>query len=217
MSFIELDSIEFAYEDGMKVFSGFSAATECGTCTVLTGDNGSGKTTLLRILTGLSFVQDGRYVFDGTEITARFLRDNARSKLFHKRVGFLFQNPDVMLFNPKVYDEIAFGPRQMGLTDEETDRRVRDILELFDIADLAERVPYHLSGGQKKKVALASVIALDPEVLILDEPMSGLDRQSRSWHADFLTELKRAGRTLITATHEPELIQNLADQVIDLS
>lgn len=216
MSYIEIDSINFSYEDGgPDVLRDFSVSAERGESIAFTGDNGSGKTTLLRILAGLSFPQSGRYVFDGTLIDRGYLKDNRNSKRFHKRVGFLFQNPDIMLFNPKVYDEIAFGPRQLGLGEAEVDMRVRSVMEMFSLTELSERVPYHLSGGQKKKVALASVIVLDPEVLILDEPMSGLDSGNREWLAGFLCELKAAGRTLLMATHDAELM-SLAERVAEL-
>jgi cobalt/nickel transport system ATP-binding protein len=119
-----------------------------------------------------------------------------------------------MLFNSSVYDEVAFGPRQMGLSDEEVNERVKDCLKLFGIEDLADKVPYHLSGGQKKWVALASVIALNPEVLVLDEPFAGLDRKKEAWLVDFLGELKAAGKTLIIATHKVDIIKDLADEKI---
>jgi cobalt/nickel transport system ATP-binding protein len=184
---------------------------------VVKGDNGSGKTTLFRILNGLSFPQEGSYLFDGTEITEKYLNQNAKAKLFHKRIGYLFQNPDVMLFNGRTYDEVAFGPRQMGLPDGEVDRRTRDCMELFSISDLADKAPYHLSGGQKKRVALAAVMALNPEVVILDEPFAGLDRKAQASLTDFLVQLKAGGKTLIIAAHEEGLTERLADGIMDMN
>ena len=121
-----------------------------------------------------------------------------------------------MLFNSSVYDEIAFGPRQMWLTDEEVDERVMDCLKLFDIEGLKDKVPYHLSGGQKKMVAFAAVIALDPEVLVLDEPFAGLDQKKIDWLLGFLKELKAAGKTLIIATHRDDVSEGLADKTFIL-
>jgi len=187
-----------------------------GSCVIIEGDNGSGKTTLFRILTGLSFPERGSYIFDGIEITKDYLHDNAKSKSFHKKIGFLFQSPDVMLFNPRVYDEIAFGPRQMGISDEEVETIVKDCMELFDLQDFADKAPYHLSGGQKKKVALASVMALNPEVLILDEPFAGLDKKTQDWLVRFLKELKTAGKTILAATHSRDYLAELADEVIEI-
>ena len=216
MSLIELKNIFFEYEAGEPVLTDLDLDIDEGSCLVVVGDNGSGKTTLFRILNGLSFPGKGSYVFDGQEISAAYLRDNAAAKRFHKRIGYLFQNTDTMLFNSRVYDEIAFGPRQMGLSDEETDARVMDCLRTFGIEDLREKVPYHLSGGQKKWVALAAVMALNPDVLVLDEPFAGLDRKKEEWLLDFLKELKASGKTLIIATHKEDLLAGIADKKIEL-
>jgi cobalt/nickel transport system ATP-binding protein len=218
MNLIELKHISFSYSDEEPcVLQDLSLQVKEGTCLVVKGDNGSGKSTLFRILNGLSFPQKGQYLFDGTEITEKYLNQNANAKMFHKRIGYLFQNPDIMLFNGKTYDEVAFGPRQMGLPDAEVDRRTRDCMELFSISDLAEKAPYHLSGGQKKRVALAAVMALNPDVVILDEPFAGLDRKAQAFLTDFLTELKTGGKTLIIATHDETLTESLADRVLDMS
>jgi cobalt/nickel transport system ATP-binding protein len=215
MSFIELKNITFTYEGEEKpVIKDFNLSLEEGTCLAIMGENGSGKTTLFRILNGLSFPQKGNYIFDGDEITEKYLKNNQKSKLFHKKIGYLFQNPDVMLFNGTVYDEIAFGPRQMGLTDEEIKKRTEDCLRLFDIENLSGKAPYHLSGGQKKKVALAAVMSLNPDVLILDEPFAGFDGKTQEWLMSFLTELKKNGKTIIIATHNPEVASTLADFTI---
>ena len=212
MTVIELRKVSFKYEKGDEpVFTDLDLKVEEGTCLAVTGDNGSGKTTLFRIINGLSFPDKGEYLYKGDTINEAYLKDNACSKRFHKEIGYLFQNPNTMLFNSSVYDEVAFGPRQMGLRDEEVEERVRDCLKLFEIEDLGDKVPYHLSGGQKKWVALASVIALNPEVLVLDEPFAGLDSKKEAWLVDFLSELKAAGKTLIIATHKEEIIKDLAD------
>ena len=213
MAFIELKNIYFEYEKGEPVLTDFSLSIEEGSCVVIRGDNGSGKSTLFRILNGLSFGGSGEYLFKGTKIDAEYLKDNSRAKRFHEAIGYLFQNPDTMLFNSSVYDEIAFGPRQMGLTDEEVDRRVQDLLELFELRDIRDRVPYHLSGGQKKWVALASVMALDPEVVTLDEPFAGLDERRAAWLMGFLKELKAARRTLIIATHKEGIAEELGGKI----
>ena len=214
---IELDNITFRYEkEEAPVLKDFSMSVAEGSCVVIEGDNGSGKTTLFRILTGLSFPEKGEYSFDGTKITREYMKDNANSKRFHKRIGYLFQSPDVMLFNPRVYDEIAFGPRQMGISDEEVEERVNDCLELFSLQELAGKAPYHLSGGQKKRVALAAVLSLNPDVLILDEPYAGLDKGMQAWLTQFLQDLKSAGKTLIVATHSGELLAEATDETITM-
>ena len=212
MNLIELSDITFRYSDEESpVFNHFNFSAERGKCVVIEGENGAGKTTLFRILNGLSFPQQGRYLFDGNLITAKFLKNNRNAKLFHKQIGYLFQNPDVMLFNGTVYDEIAFGPRQMGFSEHEVKKRAEDCMAIFNLKDLAEKAPYHLSGGQKKKVALAAVMALNPELLILDEPFAGLDRKSQDDLMTFLSELKVSGKTILIATHNPAVREKIAD------
>jgi cobalt/nickel transport system ATP-binding protein len=167
-------------------------------------------------LNGLSFPVKGKFFFDGVQITEKYLNDNANSKLFHKRIGYLFQNPDIMLFNGRTYDEVAFGPRQMGLSDDEVKKRTLDCMELFSITDLADKAPYHLSGGQKKRVALASVMALNPEVLVLDEPFAGLDRTTSEFLNKFLSELKSNGKTIIITAHEDAFDKGIVDEEVKI-
>lgn len=217
MSLIELSHIGFTYEGEEKpVFKDFSLTVEAGECVIVSGENGAGKTTLFRILNGLSIPDRGCYLFDGTEINRDFLKNNANAKGFHKRVGFMFQNPDVMLFNARVYDEVAFGPRQMGLSDSEVDLRTKDCLKLFEIENLEDKAPYHLSFGQKKKVAFAAVMALNPDVLVLDEPFAGMDEHNRGKLLEFLISLKAAGKTIIMATHEFDKLDDLKDREIKI-
>lgn len=216
MAFIELKDITFAYDEGENVLSGFNLLIEEGECVFVRGDNGSGKSTLFRILTGISYPASGIYKFDGEEINKKYLKDNRNSKLFHKRVGYLFQNPDIMLFSNTVFDDVAFGPRQIGLGDKEVLARTEDILKTFDIEELRDKAPYHLSGGQKKKVALAAVFALNPEVILLDEPLAGLDKKGRGWLVEFLKEVKSSGKTLIIATHSDEIEAELDGRVCEL-
>ncbi len=217
MNIIELKNIYFTYDDEEDyVLKDLSLEIEQGSSLIVLGDNGSGKSTLFRILNGLSFPQEGTYTFNGNEINSKYLKDNKTAKLFHKDIGYLFQNPDIMLFNASVYDEVAFGPRQMGMSDEEVDQRTKECLKLLNIEELSEKAPYHLSGGQKKKVALASVIALNPSVMILDEPYAGLDKKSKAWLTTFLKSLKEAGKTLIIATHEKDIEDELGDSTLNL-
>ena len=218
MSLIELKGICFRYSSGEEdILRDFSLSVEAGDCVILEGDNGAGKSTLFRILNGLSFPQKGSYFFDGSEITKAWLNREQRARQFHKRIGYLFQNPDVMLFNASVYEEIAFGLRQMGMTDAKVDARVEDCLKLFGLEKLADKAPYHLSGGQKKKVALAAVMAMNPEVLILDEPFAGLDRASMDFLTQLLRQLSRAGKTLLIATHQDPQSFDIPYRVISLT
>ncbi len=215
MSLFELSDITFRYaNDEPFVFKNFCFSMEKEKCISVEGENGAGKTTLFRILNGLSFPQKGKFVFDGNEITQEYLKDNKKAKLFHKRIGYLFQNPDLMLFNASVYDEIAFGPRQMGLSEKEVRTRTEDCLKLFDLETLSGKAPYHLSVGQKKRVALASVMSLNPEILILDEPFSGLDQKSQDMFMSFLIDLKASGKTILITTHNPIVRKTIADDVL---
>lgn len=207
---IELDDFCFAWDE-VPTLRHVNLRICAGDAVVLMGDNGSGKSTLLRALCGLVFAQRGSYRFDGQEVSERTMRNQAFSKQLHQRVGFVFQDSDAQLFCARVADEIAFGPRQMGLSETEVARRVDDTLALLDITALRDRAPYALSGGEKKRVALACVLSMNPDVLCLDEPLAGLDRRTRTWLLGFLHQLKAVGKTLVIATHD----QSLADEVAD--
>lgn len=202
MALIELKNITFQYEDDDEsVIRDFSMSIEKGEFIHLTGENGSGKTTLLKILNGLIFPLKGEYTFDGEPVTESVLKDTVKLKSFHKKIGFLFQNSDVMLFNSRVYDEVAFGPRQMGLSEEEVNQRTNDCLALLGIEHLSDKAPYHLSGGQKKRVAIASMLSLNPDVLILDEPFNDLDDSGVALVNGLISDLNNAGKTIIYVGH----------------
>ena len=207
---IELDDFCFAYES-TPTLRHIDLCICAGDSVVLMGDNGSGKSTLLKVLCGLLFAQQGSYRFDGAEVSERTMRDATFAKRLHQRVGFVFQDSDAQLFCASVEDEIAFGPLQMGLSDDRVIRRVDDVCSLLDIQDLRSRAPWTLSGGEKKRVAIACVLSMNPDVLCFDEPLAGLDARSRSWLLGFLGQLGDAGKTLVIATHD----QSLADEVAD--
>ena len=213
---IRLDHICFAYED-LTALDDITLTIRRGETVILQGPNGCGKSTLLRLLNGLLFPAAGTYTFDGEEITEKRLKDQLVSKAFHQRVGFIFQDSDVQLFCSNVWDEIAFGPVQMGLPGETVRTRVEDLLRMLEIEKLRDRAPYHLSGGEKKRVAIACVLSMNPEVLVLDEPLAGLDQRTQQWLAGFLKQLKAAGKTLIIATHDPELAREVGDRIIDMT
>jgi cobalt/nickel transport system ATP-binding protein len=191
------------------VLAGIDLHVGRGEALALIGPNGCGKSTLLKLLNGLVPARAGQYAFDGEPVTAGKLKQATFAKRFHQRIGFLFQNPDVQLFCTRVEDEIAYGPRQMGLAEPETALRVTQCLELLGIEKLRERVPYHLSGGEKRKVALASVLALNPEVLVLDEPMNGLDPRMKHALRELLVALNAAGKTLLCSTHDFQYVEGV--------
>lgn len=213
---IELRGVGFAYPEA-GALGGIDLAVGEGESVAIIGPNGSGKSTLLKLICGLLAPSAGSYAFDGRPITKASLADAAFAKLFHRRVGLLFQDSSAQLFCGSVYDEIAFGPRQMGLAEAAVAERVGDLLGMLGLGALASRVPYHLSGGEKRKVALASVLALNPEAICLDEPMGGLDPKTKRALHDLIVSLNASGKTIIGATHDFEYVKGMFGRAIVLS
>lgn len=211
---IKLDDICFAY-DSTPVLKHFSTEIADGEFVVIKGDNGCGKSTLLNIINALEFAEIGTYTFDGTVIEKKAVKNEQFAKAFHQKIGYVFQNTDAQLFCSSVYDEIAFAPRQMQLDEAEIAKRVEDMLKLTGTEHLKERAPFHLSMGEKKKVAVASVLAMNPQVLILDEPMNFLDKKSRQWLVEFLNQMHSVGKTIIIVSHTDDF-DKMADKVINL-
>lgn len=211
---IKLDDICFAY-DSTPVLKHFSTEIADGEFVVIKGDNGCGKSTLLNIINALEFAEIGTYTFDGTVIDKKAVKNEQFAKAFHQKIGYVFQNTDAQLFCSSVYDEIAFAPRQMRLDEAEIAKRVDDMLKLTGTEHLKERAPFHLSMGEKKKVAVASVLAMNPQVLILDEPMNFLDKKSREWLVEFLNQMHAVGKTIIIVSHTDDF-DKMADKVINL-
>lgn len=202
---INLSHISYNYEE-TSALNDISLKIYAGELIFFTGPNGCGKSTLFKLLNGLIFPTKGEYYFDNKKIDKNTLQDNIFAKNFHKRIGYIFQNPDVQLFNATVYDEIAFGPRQMNLDEEIIHQRVNELLIYLNIQHLQDRPPYHLSGGEQKKVALAAILALNPDVLMIDEPLNGLDNKTRQWFKEFLMDFIKANKTILISTHEQELL-----------
>lgn len=198
---IKLENVHFSYKDKIALRD-INIEIKEGESVALIGPNGCGKSTLLKVLNGILNPVEGKYIFDDDDITEKKLNDSTFSKSFHKRIGFIFQNSNAQLFCSTVYDEVAFGPRQMGLSEDEVQRRVNDCLELLDIKDLKDREPYNLSGGEKKRVAIASVLSLNPEVLVLDEPLNEIDPKGKKFLRELLIKLNESGKTIICSTHE---------------
>lgn len=211
---IKLDDICFAY-DSTPVLKHFSTEIADGEFVVIKGDNGCGKSTLLNIINALEFAEIGTYTFDGVVIDKKAVKNEQFAKAFHQKIGYVFQNTDAQLFCSSVYDEIAFAPRQMQLDEAEVAKRVEDMLKLTGTEHLKERAPFHLSMGEKKKVAVASVLAMNPQVLILDEPMNFLDKKSRQWLVEFLNQMHSVGKTIIIVSHTDDF-DKMADKVINL-
>lgn len=211
----EVQDVSFSYE-AIPAIRGLTLRIDEGDHVALLGANGSGKSTLLRILDALYFPSAGSVKFKGEALTQKHFQQDEFSLNFRRRVALVFQNPDVQLFNPTVFDEVAYGPLQMQWSKEDVMRRVDETLQFMSISHLRDRPPYRLSGGEKKRVALASVLVLDPEVLLLDEPTATLDPKSQSQVVDLIQQWKGTAKTVVTATHQLEIVEDIADRVLVL-
>lgn len=213
----ELTQAAFAHQPGQYIFDSISFAISAGESVALLGANGSGKSTLLKILCGLLHPQAGSFKAFGHTISEELLDNDDFSQSFHRQVGFIFQNSDAQLFTNRVEDEVAFGLTQLGFSPQEQKRRVNDILKMLSIEHLRDRSPYRLSGGEKRRVALAAILVLNPMVLILDEPSAGLDPKTQRWLTQLLLELNHRGRTIILSTHNLDLAHTLTQRSLVLT
>lgn len=212
---IELDKVSFAWPglsaDLPAAFAELSLTIEVGEKVVLLGANGCGKSTLLKLLDGLLAPTAGTYRYAGKTVTPTALKDRERARSFRREVGLLFQHPEAMLFNPTVFDEIAYTPRRLGLSD--ADARARYWLSALGLDALAAKAPFNLSGGEKQKVALASVLVLEPRLLLLDEPSASLDPRTTGWLIDLLQD---SPATVIVSTHNLSLAAELGERCLIL-
>lgn len=209
----ELREVSFRYEEIVAIDS-CSLVLERGTRVALLGANGSGKSTLLLLLDALQPPSSGEILFDGKELTPGALLDERANHDFRRRVGFVFQNPEVQLFNPTVRDELAFGPLQLGWPAERIRDEVERTVDRMQLGAVVERPTFRLSMGEKKRVAIASVLILDPEVILLDEPTAGLDPRSQSGVIDLLVGWQGGPRTVVVATHDLGVIEEIADRCL---
>jgi cobalt/nickel transport system ATP-binding protein len=209
--------VHYRYLERFVALAGVSLDVHAGERVGLLGANGCGKSTLLKVLAGLVHPDRGTVSGFGKELTEAALEDEQFARGFRARVGFVFQSSDAQLFSPTVRDEVAFGPLHLGFDGAEIEQRVDDVLALLGIAELADRAPYQLSGGEKKRVAIASVLVTNPDVLLFDEPTAALDPRTQHWLLDLVVELHRAGKTIVCATHDLASLDQVADRCIVLS
>ena len=209
--------VDYYYPGGLCALRGISFSVSRGESVAVIGANASGKSTLLHLLDGLYFAARGEVRAFGAVLTERGVETPPFSREFRKQVGFLFQNSDAQLFCPTVEEEVAFGPLQLRLPAGEVKQRVDDTLRLFEIEDLRARSPQSLSGGEKKKVALAGTIACGPKVILMDEPSAGLDPRTQAWLAEFIGALRKSGVTLIVASHDLSFVAEIAERALILS
>lgn len=221
---VTLSDIDFSYRghgDGHahSVLRGFSMTINRGECVALLGPNGAGKTTIMRIINALEFPDSGDYRLGGTPVkrSAVEAKNSLFAKALHQHVGFVFQNSDTQLFCPSVEEEIAFGPMQMGLPDAEVTRRVDDVIVLFGLSQLRDRAPYRLSGGEKKRVAIACCMSLNPDLLVLDEPTDGLDERNTDIVVDVLRAFVAAGKTVLISTHHHDIVERLNARIVRIT
>ncbi len=195
---IRVEELSFAYPSGPLALDGVNLRIEAGESVGLIGPNGAGKTTLFLCLSGVLTPNQGRILVAGLDP-----RDRAQRRRIPEKLGIVFQNSDDQLFSATVLDEVAFGPLNLGLKEDEVRRRVAEALERVGLKGFDSRVPFHLSGGEKRRVALAGVLAMQPEVLLLDEPSIHLDPRGRRELIQFINQLSN---TKVIAAHDLELI-----------
>ncbi|MDR1967155.1 MAG: energy-coupling factor ABC transporter ATP-binding protein [Burkholderiaceae bacterium] len=201
---IELDNLVFGWPDGPAIFNRLSLKIAAGEKVVLLGANGCGKSTLLKLMNGLLFPQGGRLLWHGEELRQTALRQRDLARRFRGECVLLFQHPEAMLFNPTVREEIAYTLKKLGRSGIEA--TVAHWAGELHIAHLLDKAPFNLSGGEKQKVALAALLALDPQLLLLDEPGASLDPATVGWLVDTLAP---SGRTVIASTHDLSLAAEL--------
>lgn len=216
-SFLSLTNVSYSYLRSAPVVRDMTVTFRPGERAVILGANGTGKSTLLSLMNGLVFAQQGEVRAFGTVLSEHALEDREFGRMFRKKVAFVFQNPDVQLFSPTVAEDVAFGPLQLGLPREQVKDIVDGLLESLRIQDLRDRAPHTLSDGQKKKVAIASSLATDPDVLLMDEPTNGLDPRTQVWLIELLRGLHQKGKTIITATHDLAIASDIAERAIIFS
>jgi cobalt/nickel transport system ATP-binding protein len=205
---IDVKGLVFRYPDGRSALNGVDLRVDPGQTVALLGPNGAGKTTLALHLNGILTPSAGSVRIGELPVVAQNLRE------IRRRVGIVFQDPDDQLFMPSVRDDVAFGPRNLGLDQGEVTRRVEEALRQVDLIDQADRAPHHLSFGQRRRAAVATVLAMYPDVLVLDEPSSNLDPAARRELADILTRLDV---TVLMITHDLPYALQLCDRSVILA
>ena len=209
---LEVQNIKYSYNKDYQALKGVSLKVEKGEMVALLGKNGAGKSTLFLHLNGIYEPDEGKVFIDGEE-----LKYDKKSLLkFRQKVGIVFQNPDDQIFAPTVEEDVAFGPLNLKLPMEEVQKRVTESLARVGMSGFEKKAPHHLSGGQKKRVAIAGILAMKPEIMVLDEPTAGLDPQGVRGLSKLLKELNEEGITIIISTHEVDLVPNYAKKVFVL-
>jgi len=208
-----LTDVSYSYPGNIPALRGLNLSVNANDRVAVIGANGTGKSTLLTMLDALIFPDAGTLRCWGRELTPHSMNDAEFQQTFRKKVGFVFQNPDVQLFCPTVKEDIVFGPLQLGVPHEEILRRLDGVVERMRLSHLLERSPHQLSVGEKKKAAIASVLVIEPEVLLFDEPTAGLDPQTTRDIIAVIVDAHKTGKTVVMATHDLHLVEEIADVV----
>ncbi len=223
---LRVEKVSYRYYDRIPALMDISLSVSAGECFAVIGANGSGKSTLLQIMGGLihpsgpsgsSLSREGAVYFNGNEVSENTLRSEDFLRYFRGSVGFVFQDSDVQLFCPTVLDEVLYGPLQLNMNETEALDRASEVMNMLNIEGLKDRPSYMLSGGEKKRVAIASVLIMNPEVLLFDEPTNGLDPRTQCFLMELLVALNEAGKTIVIATHDLSLVGELHAKVAVLS
>lgn len=204
---LKATGVNYSYGDGTTALEKVDLEVNRGEIVAVLGPNGAGKSTLLKILAGLQFPRSGEVEVFGERMTGK----NADG--LRKRLGLLFQDPDDQIFMPRVWDDVAFGPINHGLDEEGVRERVESALEIVGMTSFSERAPHHLSFGEKKRVAIAGVLAMKPDILLLDEPTANLDPGGRKELLDFVSSLDC---TTVIATHDMDAAARISDRAVVL-
>jgi len=205
---VHVENLHFEYEKGIEVLRGIDLTIRKGECVAIVGQNGSGKTTLVKHFNGLLRPSSGKVMVDGADTSGKTVAQ------LSKTVGYLFQNPDHQIFSTSVEEEIAFGPKNLGVGPEETERRVAEALKLVGLEEYRHIPPSTLGLGQRRKVTLASIVAMKPDVMVLDEPTTGIDWSGSIQLMNSVRELNKQGHTIITITHSMRVVAQYAERTI---
>jgi energy-coupling factor transport system ATP-binding protein len=210
-SAVKIEALHFEYDKGVEILKGIDLTIRKGEFVAIIGQNGSGKTTLVKHFNGLLRPTRGRVLVSGEGTEHRTVAQLSRT------VGYLFQNPDHQIFSTSVEDEVAFGPKNLGVSQEEIGRRVTEALELVGLEEYRKTPPSTLGLGQRRKVTLAAIVAMKPDVMVLDEPTTGIDWNGSLQLMDSVTELNKRGHTIITITHSMRVVAQYAHRTVVLS
>lgn len=213
MNVLETKDVSYKYPDGTPALNDVNFSASKGEIVALLGPNGAGKSTLFLHFNGILRPSSGKIMVE--EVPLNY--DKKAIMEVRQKVGIVFQNPDDQLFAPTVAEDVAFGPLNMGLDPDEVEKRVTESLERVGMAGFERKPPHHLSGGQKKRVAIAGILAMRPGIMVLDEPTSGLDPKGASQILHILHQLNQEGMTIVISTHDVDLVPLYASQVYIIS